>query len=180
MSISLIACVDDSLAIGKDNKLLAHIPADLARFKQLTQKQVCIMGRKTLESIISKNGEPLTHRTNIVLTKNKDYQEPNMVFKYHSIDNLLYTLKTLQDYHKHNGDSFEVMVIGGQQIYEQFLPYADTIYLTMIHHRFEDSDAFFPQFALNEWRVATTENYLADKNNPYDYSFVTYKKYNNI
>ena len=70
----------------------------------------------------------------------------------------------------------EVMICGGSVIYKQLMPYADTIYLTIIHHEFKKVDSYFPKFSLDEWEVSSSVHHLADNKNPYDYSFVTYKR----
>lgn len=176
MSISLIACIDQNRGLGYKNKLLTHISKDLARFKQLTKSNIVVQGRKTYESIIKKNGHPLSNRTNVVLSKNKNYKVPNMVFKYESFDTLKWALDTMANFHKENNNPFEVFIAGGEKIYNLFLPYADTIYLTIVHHEFEKVDTFFPQFSLDEWKIASSEHNQADEHNPYNFSFVTYKR----
>lgn len=178
MSISLISCVDETYAIGYQNKLLAHMPSDLTRFKQLTLNKNCVMGRKTYESIIDINGKPLLNRNTIILTENELYKPPHRddnVIVQHDIATLLSILKLA------NASSIsptETMICGGSTIYEQFLPHADTIYLTKIHHKFINADSFFPKLLRSEWKVVSLERHLADEKNPYDYSFIIYKRNN--
>jgi len=163
--IALVAAISRTNQLGYQNKLLCHLPNDLKYFKQITTSgdhNIVVMGRKTFESI----GKPLSHRINIVLTKDKKFHCRG-VFTYHSIE------EVLRQY-KHYGESKpNLFVIGGEQIYRQFLRYADRIYLTIIDHTFENADAYFPKFDLNEWKVISNIKNEADENNPYDHYFVT-------
>lgn len=132
--VSIIAALSQyDNAIGKDNDLLWHLPADLKRFKQLTIGHPIIMGRKTFESI----GRPLPGRDNIVITRNTDYTQDGVI--------LVHSLKEALDIAQEK-DQQEVFVIGGGQIYEQALPLADRLYLTFVDVKDEDADIFFPDY----------------------------------
>lgn len=137
--ISIIAAVGMGRVLGKDNRLLWHIPEDLKRFKTLTLGHPCIMGRKTFESIVSMLGKPLPDRTNIVLVKPDEDASAivgaNVVIA-HSIPEALQKAHSLDK---------EVFVIGGAQIYTQALRYADRLYLTLIEDK-KEGDAFFPEY----------------------------------
>ena len=113
--MNIIVAVDKNWAIGKENKLLVSIPADMKFFRSTTTGKVVVMGRKTLESF--PNGLPLKNRTNIVLTKDKNYKVKDAII-VHSIEEALEELK--------NYASEDVYVIGGDSIYAQMLPYCDT------------------------------------------------------
>jgi len=118
----MIAAVGRNRELGRGNELLWHIPEDLKRFKALTLGHPVIMGRKTFESI----GKPLPGRTNLVVSRSAL-----------SLEDALAQAKKL--------DKEEVFIIGGAQIYEQALPYADRLYLTLIEDT-KEADAFFPEY----------------------------------
>ncbi len=157
MRLSAIAALSENQVIGDDNTLPWHIPADLQHFKNLTKGKPIVMGRKTHESI----GGALPNRRNIILSRAKDFEAPGCEV-FQSIDEALLALK----------DSDEVFIIGGEQIYQELLPFIDTLYLTIVHETF-DGDAFFPEIDPSEWKEISREKHLADDKNPYDYSFVT-------
>ena len=159
MIISLIAAMGKNRVIGRDGKLPWNMPSDLKFFRDKTKGKPIIMGRKTFESM--KN--PLPDRKNIVVTHDKSYKVKNAVV-VHSIDEAL----------KAAGNVEDVMVIGGQKIFEQFMQKANRIYLTIIEDNF-DGDAFFPKLG-NEWKEVKKEKHKADEKNPYDYSFIVLEK----
>ena len=119
--MKIIVAADKNWGIGKDNKLLVSIPADMKMFRQETTGKVCVMGRKTLESF--PGGLPLKNRTNIVLTHNQNYKVKDAII-IHSIEELLEELK------KYNAE--DVYCIGGDTIYKQLLPYCDVAQVTKI------------------------------------------------
>lgn len=128
--ISIIAALGKNRVIGKDNELLWPIPDDLKRFKEITTGHPVIMGSKTYESI----GKPLPNRTNIVITRDKNYKAPG-TFIAHSLE---------EAFEKAGGG--EIFVIGGAQIYSLALPHADKLYLTLIEDE-KEGDAFFPDYS---------------------------------
>ena len=140
--MNLIAAVDKNWAIGKNNQLLVRIPADQKFFRETTTGKVVVMGRKTLESF--PNGQPLKNRTNIVLTRNKDYAVKGAV-AVHSMDELHDELK------KYNSE--DVFVIGGEKIYEQLLDECDVAHVTKIEFAY-DADSYFPNLDENpDWEI---------------------------
>ena len=160
MKISLIAAMSHNKVIGIQNTLPWHMPADLKHFKQLTLYKPIIMGKNTFNSI----GKALPSRQNIVLTRDNDFKADN-TYVFHEIDTALAEV----------AQEDEVMIIGGESIYQQFLPKATTMYLTLIDV-VRDGDAFFPEWNENEWKEVSNETHQADENNKYDYRFVTLKK----
>lgn len=168
MSLSLICAADESGAIGYQNKLLCNLKGDLKYFKEKTTNHTIIMGRKTYESI----GKPLPNRTNIILTSNVNYDTDEEVYVYNSLSELM------EDY-KEAEDDEEVFIIGGGNVYSQFLPIADTIYLTRIHNKFDNADAHFPKMNMDEWKRVAYEVRYEDKDNDFDYTFFTYKRKGN-
>jgi dihydrofolate reductase len=156
--LSLIVAAADNNVIGKDNKLLWHIPADLKRFKALTLGKPCIMGRKTYESILDQLGKPLPGRTSIVISAS-GYTHDGAV--------VVATLEeAIEKARGENAD--EMMVIGGAQIYALALPLADRIHLTRVHIA-PEGDAFFPALNENEWKETARES-------AGDYDFITLER----
>lgn len=141
--MNLIVAVDRQWAIGKDGRLLVTIPADQQMFLRETTGKVVVMGRKTLESL--PGGQPLGNRVNLALTRDRNYKVKGAVI-CHSVEE---ALETLDEY-----DSRDVYIIGGQSIYEQFLPYCDTAHVTAIDYTY-DADTFFPNLDQDaEWKLA--------------------------
>ena len=140
--MNIIVAVDKNWAIGKDNKLLVSIPADMKMFRQETTGKVVVMGRKTLESF--PNGLPLKNRVNIVLTANRSYKVKDAII-VHTKEELLEELKKY--------DSNELYVIGGGSIYEMLIPYCDTAYITKIDHVYA-ADTYFPNLdQMDDWEM---------------------------
>lgn len=140
--MNLIAAVDQNWGIGKDNKLLVSIPADMKFFRETTTGKVVVMGRKTLESF--PNGLPLKNRVNIVLTTNLSYQAAGAVL-VHSKEELEEELKKYP--------SEDVYVIGGESIYRLLLDQCDTAHITKIDYTYE-ADAYFPNLDEDgDWEI---------------------------
>lgn len=153
--ISIIAAIGPNRELGKDNKLLWHISEDLKRFKALTTGNVIIMGRKTYESI----GKPLPNRTNIVITRNKSVAEQFIAPEINGAMNRTATLfyNSMEDaIKKGNESNKEIFIIGGGQIYQEALKYADKLYLTLVQGKFE-ADTFFPDYSIFKKVVAKEE-----------------------
>ena len=159
--VSIIVAIARNFAIGKDNQLLWHIPADLKRFKRITSGHQVIMGKLTYESLPFR---PLKNRTNIVITDKQGETFEGCTTVY-SIDEAL----NLCD------DTEESFVIGGGSIYRQFLPYCNKLYLTMIDKDFE-ADTFFYQVDLDQWKLVEREDIAFDDELGFSYSFLTYEK----
>ena len=159
--ITIIAAIANNNALGKDNDLIWHLPADLKRFKKVTSGHHILMGRNTFESI----GKPLPNRTSVIITRNKDYFKDGCLIA-NSIEEALDLSK--------EDDAF---IIGGAQVYKQALEHnlVDKLDITIVHHDFE-ADVFFPEIDLNIWEQTTREDFKADQKNKYDYSFVSYTR----
>ena len=160
MIISFVVAMSKNRVIGKNNSIPWKMPADMKHFKELTTGKPVIMGRKTYESI----GKPLPNRTNIIITRDQNYKAENCIV-VHSVDEAL----------KASEGSAEVMVIGGAQIYKEFLPKANKIYLTLIDADFE-GDAYFPEYNVKEWKETAYEEHERDADNPNDYVFMTLER----
>ncbi len=162
MILSLIAAVANNQVIGRENRLLWHMPADLKHFKELTMGHALIMGRKTFESI----GGPLPGRETIVLTTQQDYDARGCQLA-HSIREALDKVR----------DRKNVFVAGGSEIYAQTIDLYQTrrMYITRIYANFE-GDSFFPRLDTGKWELTEITEHPADEKNPYPYAFLTYKK----
>jgi len=156
MIIALISAMSRNRVIGMNNALPWRLPADLKHFKQITLGKPVLMGRKTYESI----GKPLPGRTNIIISRGSDYQVPGCIVA-HSIDAALAAA----------AGNDEVMVIGGAALYEQMLPRADRLYLTLIDEDFK-GDAWFPEINRAQWQEQERVDHAPDAANPYHYSFL--------
>ena len=149
-----IVAVSQSWGIGKGGDLLFRLPSDLRRFKAMTTGHTVIMGRKTLDSL--PGGKGLPHRRNLVLSRQSDFA-PDRAEVIHSVEDIL---KTAED------DAF---VIGGQQVYEQLLPYCARVYVTKVLSD-PEADAFFPDLdKLPEWKVASAGEMLTEKGLSFQY-----------
>ena len=140
--MNLIAAVDQNWAIGNKNELLVKIPADQKFFRETTTGKVVVMGRKTLESF--PNGLPLKNRTNIVLTRDMNYEVKDAIV-LHSLEELHEELKKYP--------SEDIYIIGGETIYRQLLDECDVAHITKVEFAYE-ADAYFPNLdELPEWKI---------------------------
>ena len=159
--VIMIVAASDNNVIGKDNHLIWRLKSDLQRFKTMTSGHTIIMGRKTFESF----PKPLPNRKHIVISRQKDYHVPEGVLLAHSINEALLMGQEL-------GQTY---VIGGGEIYKQAMPFCDTIELTRVNTE-SKGDTFFPNLDMQVWKLLNKESHQADKDNEFDYSFLTYKK----
>ena len=161
--MNLIVAVDKNWAIGNGNKLLVSIPQDMKFFRETTTGKVVVMGRKTLETFPGK--QPLKNRTNIVLTRDKNYQVKGAII-VHDIDELMEELKKYEEE--------EIYVIGGETIYRQLLPYCKLAHVTKINHAYE-ADTYFPNLDENDEWVVTG---VSEEQTYFDleYEFVRYER----
>ena len=160
MKISIIAAVASNRVIGLDNSLPWHLHADLSYFKRMTMGHYLIMGRKTFESFDGL----LPGRTIVVITRQAHYCHEG-VYVAPSLPKAVQIAK----------EEEEVFIAGGAQIYSKALSMADCMYLTLIHHSFK-GDTRFPRFEKEDWDLIDREDFESDEENPYAYSFVTYKR----
>lgn len=139
-NVSIVVAMARNYVIGSGNKLPWHLPVDLRHFQKLTDGHTVIMGRKTYESICDKLGGPLPGRVNIVVSKTMNICAKECV-----------VVRSLEEAFELTSNQDEVFVIGGQQMYELALPFANRIYMTLINKNFP-GDAFFPIFDALKWR----------------------------
>jgi dihydrofolate reductase len=143
--ISMIAAMTADRVLGNENQLPWHVPADQKNFKKVTTGHVVVMGRKTFDSM----GRPLPKRRNIVVSRSMKAKENVEVYG---------NIETALERAGEQGD--DVFIIGGAQIYEQCLAYADTMHLSYINGSYP-GDAFFPEFEESDWEVIEDEDYEA-------------------
>lgn len=145
--INMIVCKNNFDYIGKDNKMLYHIPKDLAFFKRKTVNHVIIMGRKTFESLPGM----LPNREHWVITRDPSF---NKARSFNSIDDVLEAIDPNVDYY----------IIGGGEIYKQFMPYADCLYVTEVDD-FKVGDVRFPSIDMTKWSLSVSRTDVDEKSN---------------
>ena len=158
--LSIIVAISKNNVIGKDNKLIWHLPEDLKRFKKLTTGHTIIMGRKTFESL----GRVLPNRKHIVITSNT-----NMQIEDENVE----LIDDIQMLNKYIASEEEHFIIGGATIYKLLMPYANKMYITKINEEFE-GDVYFPKLDKKVWQEIEREKGIENEKNPFDYEYVTY------
>ena len=162
MLISLVVAASENNVIGKENKLLWHLPNDMRFFKNTTWAMPVIMGRKTFDSL----GKPLTGRTNIVITRQRGWKAGGVKVVKNFDESLTEAA---------HADAKEAYVIGGGEIFRQSLPRAHKIYLTRVHASFE-GDTFFPEVNEKEWKIVSNLDFNADDKHAFAYSFQIWER----
>ncbi|MBW8524304.1 dihydrofolate reductase [Chryseobacterium chendengshani] len=158
---TIVVAMGEKNEIGYDNKLLWHLPKDLKHFKDLTSGHPIIMGRKTYESI----GKPLPNRTNIVVSRKKDwYQEGILIVG--SIKEAVKFAKKIDE---------DIFIIGGGNIYEQTIEITDKLEVTLVKAELK-ADTFFPKIDPKMWKLSEEVFHEKDDKNQYDFCFQTYEK----
>lgn len=159
-NITMVVAHAKNRTIGDGEKMLWHIPKDFQWFKEKTMGHPCVMGRKTMQDIVSyTKGKPLPGRQNIILSRTPQDIEGFMFVP--SIEKIL-----------DMSEKQEIMIIGGATVYEQFIPYANKLIITEIDANFE-GNAKFPEFDKNDFTITFKES---NSENGYDFSFVIYEK----
>lgn len=156
--IIMIAAAAENNALGKDNKIVWHLPNDYKRFRRLTTGHHIIMGRKTFESL----KKPLPDRKHIIITRQKEYKAEGCI--------VVDTMQKALDACPKDQNSF---IIGGGEIYKLGISYADKIELTRVHGTFE-ADAFFPEINEGEWKLEKSEPNERDESHNYEYTYQTF------
>jgi len=163
MIVSIFVATSLNHAIGKDNQLLWHLPADLKFFKTTTMGCPVVMGRKTFQSI----GRTLPGRQNVVITRDKNFNADNQfdLTVVGSIDEALVKLHAEK----------EVFIIGGGEIYKQSIDSVDTIYITLVHTVI-DGDVYFPEIDKSKFDLVWEEKHVADEKNKFDFTFQKFER----
>jgi dihydrofolate reductase len=165
MKISMIAAMSTKRVIGIDNELPWNLPHDFKFFQTKTLGHHVLMGRKNYESLPTKF-RPLPNRTNLILTKNKNYQADDTHI-FHALENAI-------EYAERQGEQ-ELFIIGGGEIYKLAIPYADTIYLTEVNASLK-GHAYFPLFDKQIFKETLRSYHPADERHLYSFDYVTYQK----
>jgi dihydrofolate reductase len=168
MIISLIVAASTNNVIGKENKLVWHLPNDTKYFKNTTWGMPVIMGRKTFEALA---GEPLPGRFNFVITRNREWVPRSQ--KARVAAGLEQAIGLAQE-----TDCKECFVIGGGEIYKEAMPLADKIYMTRVHAVL-DGDAYFPVIDEKVWEMTSQLDFPADEKHAYAYSFQVWERVRN-
>lgn len=159
MEVCLVVAYDQNRVIGYKNKLAWELPADLAYVKNLTLDYPIIMGRKNFESI----GRPLPRRRNIVLSRKPQQIENCEVF--HNVEDVFHACQL----------ESKIFIFGGAEIYNLFLPYVDTLYITYIHHEFV-GDTVFPKLEKADWALNTQHSGIVNDENPYPHTYYKFTR----
>lgn len=160
--LSIIVAKAKNNIIGKENKLIWHLPEDLKHFKELTTGHTIIMGRKTFESL----GRVLPNRKHVVFSQNPDFKVDDENVE------IVHSMLQIQEYIENEEENF---VIGGAMIYNLLMPYVTKLYVTQINKDFE-GDTFFPRIDENVWKEVSREKGLKNEENNLDYEFITYER----
>lgn len=151
MIVSMVVAMGPRGEIGFQNKLLWHISDDLKNFKKLTTKKMILMGRKTFSSI----GKALPNRTNVVLTRDLHFKEDGIIVVH---DPLMAFDLALEMEEELGIEDFELMIIGGGEIFKFFLPYTQRIYLSEVVYN-GVADTYFPPLKKEEWSIFKEEKH---------------------
>lgn len=162
MRISIVVAAAENNVIGKDGRLLWHLPNDMKFFKNTTWGMPVIMGRKTFDSL----NKPLPGRTNIVITRNESWNVEG-VLRAASLQEAIEMAK--------DTDAREAYVIGGGEIYVQALPIAHRVYLTRVNTA-PAGDAFFPALEEGQWKLLSQLPFGADDRHAYSYAFEVWER----
>lgn len=160
--LSIIVAKAKNNIIGKDNKLLWSLPADLKRFKELTTDHTIIMGRKTFESL----GRVLPNRKHVVFSQNTNFSVNDENVR------IVHSMLEIKEYIDDENENF---VIGGAMIYSLLMPYVTKMYVTEIDKDFE-GDSLFPKIDLEKWKEVSREKGPKDEENKLDFDFVVYER----
>lgn len=167
MAIKLIACIDKNGGIGKDNKLLTHLPKDLKHFKETTKGHIVVFGRKTWEYLPKK---PLKNRINVVLTSDDEY----VTHSNHDIkDGIVWVANSIEDIEFLDKFGQDVYICGGEAVYKQFVDIADEIILSYMYQDEFYADSFFPIISSKTWCLVEESKPIKDK---CEFKILKYKK----
>lgn len=161
--IIMIACTEINGGIGNENgELLFNLPKDMAHFKSITSGKTVVMGRKTWDSLPVR---PLPKRKNIVLTRDESFEVKGKTQVIHSIEEIIEL-----------GKKRDVYIIGGGEVYEQFMPHADKLIITHVHAVELNARVFFPEINIDDWKIAKVQKNEIDKKHKFSFTFATYER----
>ena len=154
----MIAAVAENNALGKNNDLLWHLPNDFKRFKEITSGHHIIMGRKTFESF----PKPLPNRTHVIITRQNDFEHEGCIV-VQNIEKALSVCPINEN----------LYIIGGGEIYQQSISFADQLDITRVHHSF-DANVYFPEIDPEIWELTSETFHQKDERHLFDYTFQTF------
>ena len=166
MKVSMVVSASENNAIGLKGNLLWRLPDDMQFFKDITWGHHVLMGRKSWEALPEKY-RPLPGRQNIIITRQKDFIAAGSEIVTDIEEGISLAEKS--------GES-ELMIIGGGEIYRQALIRTDRIYLTRVHHIFNNADAYFPDLNKNEWREISKRAHPVDAKHQYAFDFLVLER----
>ena len=156
--VIMIAAVAENNALGKNNDLLWHLPNDFKRFKEITSGHHIIMGRKTFESF----PKPLPNRIHVIITRQNDFEHEGCIV-VQNIEKALSVCPVNEN----------LYIIGGGEIYQQSISFADQLDITRVHHSF-DADVYFPEIDPEIWELTSETFHQKDERHLFDYTFQTF------
>ena len=156
--VIMIAAVAENNALGKNNDLLWHLPNDFKRFKEITSGHHIIMGRKTFESF----PKPLPNRTHVIITRQNNFEHEGCIV----VQNIEKALSVCPI-------NKNLYIIGGGEIYQQSISFADQLDITRVHHSF-DADVYFPEIDPEIWELTSETYHSKDERHLFDYTFQTF------
>ena len=156
--VIMIAALAENNALGKNNDLLWHLPNDFKRFKEITSGHHIIMGRKTFESF----PKPLPNRTHVIITRQNDFEHEGCIV-VQNIEKALSVCPINEN----------LYIIGGGEIYQQSISFADQLDITRVHHSF-DADVYFPEIDPEIWELTSETFHQKDERHLFDYTFQTF------
>ena len=159
--ISIIVAKTKNGVIGKGDGLPWNLPGDLKHFAKVTKGHTVIMGRKTYESIVKKLGHALPGRKNVIITSQGDFQAPGCLV-IHSVSEVMFP-----------ASQEEVFIIGGGEVYKEFMPLAKKLYITEVSTECE-GDVYFPPFTEKDWELTSAIHNRKDAENQYDFTFLEF------
>lgn len=167
MIVSAIAALSKNRVIGKNNDLPWRLPDDMRFFMQTTKGHHVIMGRKNYDSLHPKY-KPLPERTNLVITRQKDFKAPGCV--------VLHAIEPALDIARNRGEH-ECFIIGGSEIYQLALPHTTRLYMTEIDAHIE-GDTYFPELDMRQWKEVSRSHHPKDERHAYAFDIVLYDRIN--
>lgn|SRR5690606_32642650 len=165
MIVSAIAALSKNRVIGRDNDLPWRLPDDMKFFMETTKGHHVVMGRKNYDSLLPKF-KPLPNRTNIVITRQKDFSAPGCT--------VMHGVEPALDLAKRNGEK-ECFIIGGAEIYNLAMPYTTRLYLTEIDANVE-GDTYFPTVDMTQWKEVSRRHHDKDDRHPFAFDIVVYDR----
>ncbi len=165
MIISFIAALSKNRVIGKNNDLPWHLPDDMKYFMQTTKGHYSIMGRKNYDSIPEKF-RPLPNRTNVVVTRQKDFIAPGCIV-VHSVEEGIETAR--------KANEAEAFITGGAEIFKVGFPFSQRLYLTQIDAEIE-GDTYFPEWNASQWNEMSRRHHPVDDRHAFAFDFVVYER----